>query len=103
MITFVGLIILILISLIIFIPFSDRFSKFYNHDNFKRDINTKADITKTDLNSLTNDYNSGLIDYNDFKLELNNLYPHLDLLSIDKIHQRNNYFEIEEILLHVEN
>ena len=52
---------------------------------------------------MTNDYNSGLIDYHDFKLELNNLYPNINLLSIDKIHQRNNYFETEEILLHVEN
>jgi hypothetical protein len=103
MINYIGFIILILISLIIFIPFNDRFWNFYNHINLKRDINTKSDITKTDLNSVTNDYNSGLIDYHDFKLELNNLYPNINLLTIDKIHQRNNYFETEEILLHVEN
>ena len=67
MINIIGIILLIVIFLIIYSPFNDKFFNAYNFRNYNKNFSL---IDNSDLDSLINDFNSGLIIYEDFKAEL---------------------------------
>jgi len=90
----IGIILLIVIFLIIYSPFNDKFFNAYNLRKYKYYSVTD----NSDLDSLINDFNSGLIIYEDFKTELVKLYPNIEFSKLDEIYLNNNYFEINDVL-----
>ena len=95
MINIIGIVLLIVIFLIIYSPFNDKFFNAYNLRKYNKNFNS---IDNSDLDSLINDLNSGLIVYEDFKTELLKLYPKFEFSKLDEIHLNNNYFEINDVL-----
>ena len=91
----IGIILLIIIFLIIYAPFSDKFFDAYNMRKYNKFYNL---VDNSDLDSLINDFNSGLVTYEDFKTELIKLYPKNDFSKLDEIYLNNNYFEINDVL-----
>ena len=95
MINIIGIFLLIVIFLIIYSPFNDKFFNAYNLRNYNKNFSL---IDNSDLDSLINDFNSGLIIYEDFKAELLKLYPNFEFSKLDEIYLNNNYFEINDVL-----
>jgi hypothetical protein len=92
----IGIILLIVIFLIIYLPFNDKFFNAYNLRKYNKYYSL---VDNSDLDSLINDFNSGLITYEDFKTELIKLYPNIVFSKLDEIYLNNNYFEINDVLL----
>tara|TARA_A100001037_G_scaffold115852_1_gene105461 strand:+ start:99 stop:395 length:297 start_codon:yes stop_codon:yes gene_type:complete len=98
MITLIGLVLLVLILFVIYVPFNDKFYKFYKFRKYKFFVNPNIN---SDLYSLINDFNSGLISFNEFKNEIVLIFPDINISNLDKIYIDNNYFEIDDIISNV--
>ena len=98
MVTVIGLVLLFLILFLLYAPFNDKFFKFYKFKKYKSFVNANYN---SDLYSLINDFNSGLISFNEFKNEVVLIFPKINISNLDKIYIDKNYFQIDDIISNV--
>jgi len=67
MITVIGFFLLVLILFVIYAPFNEKFFNIYKFGKYKSFVNLNDN---SDLYSLINDFNSGLMSFNEFKNEI---------------------------------
>tara|TARA_Y100001970_G_scaffold144779_1_gene177805 strand:+ start:5769 stop:6065 length:297 start_codon:yes stop_codon:yes gene_type:complete len=98
MITVIGFFLLVLILFVIYAPFNKKFFNIYKFGKYKSFVNLNDN---SDLYSLINDFNSGLMSFNEFKNEIVLIFPKINIPNLDKIYLDNNYFEIDDIISNV--
>tara|TARA_B100000315_G_C14280116_1_gene452663 strand:- start:79 stop:384 length:306 start_codon:yes stop_codon:yes gene_type:complete len=98
MLNLIGLLIIIIMVVIVLLPFNDKFWTYINKDN-KREITNFIDYSdyELDLNSIITDYQSGVLDKEEFNKQLNSFQKIINKSSIDK----NARLRIEQLLENV--
>ena len=98
MLNLIGLLIIIIMVVIVLLPFNDKFWTYINKD-MKREITNFIDYSdyELDLNSIITDYQSGVLDKEEFNKQLNSFQKIINKSSIDK----NARLRIEQLLENV--
>jgi len=98
MLNLLGLFIIIIMVIVILLPFNDNFWNYINK-NKKRTNKTLIDYSdfELDLNSIINDYQSGVLNDKEFDEQVNSFQEIINKSSIDK----NARLRIEKLLKEV--